>query len=205
MASRPFPSGSGGPDGAAGSTSSGVLLASLQQSVKLQAALLARFEQREARMQATFDSQMQQVHAAVSETHARVLEIVDTAAARIACDAQEAVVPVANRYFQDVTATSTRVRQVGRTMWIWFGLLACAILLAAAATGSLLWVKRGELATLQAAIQRHQDAIPVLEAYSSSDVVLCDGKICANVDRSAPRVGDHRQYQPTQSRQRVPR
>ena len=49
---------------------------------------------------------------------------------------------------------------------------------------------------------RYEDAIPVLEAYYASDVVICGDRVCANIDPKGQRTGDKRQYVQVQPRPR---
>ncbi|ASN02225.1 hypothetical protein APY29_15825 [Xanthomonas citri pv. malvacearum] len=58
------------------------LLTSLQNTLKLQSALMAKFEQREVRMQASFDQRMQALQGEVAQVHRRVDGIVGEPAPR---------------------------------------------------------------------------------------------------------------------------
>ena len=60
------------------------LLSSLQNTLKLQSALMVKFEQREARMQSSFDQRMQALHGEVAQVHRRVDDVVGRAASQIA-------------------------------------------------------------------------------------------------------------------------
>lgn len=53
---------------------------------------------------------------------------------------------------------------------------------------------RRELASLKQELVRYEEAIPVVQAYYASDVVICGGRVCANVDPKGQRTGDKRQY-----------
>ncbi|AOD13849.1 hypothetical protein VB151_00590 [Xanthomonas fragariae] len=57
------------------------LLSSLQNTLKLQSALMAKFEQRGARMQAAFDQRMLALQSEVTQVHRRVDGIVGDASA----------------------------------------------------------------------------------------------------------------------------
>ena len=56
--------------------------------------------------------------------------------------------------------------------------------------------------TVKEELQRYEDAIPVLEAYYASDVVICGDRVCANIDPKGQRTGDERQYVQVQPRPR---
>ena len=87
------------------------LLTSLQNTLKLQSALMAKFEQREARMQAAFDQRMQALQSEVAQVHHRVDGIVGGASSQIAKEAKDAVAPVAARYDHDVSVTSAQLQK----------------------------------------------------------------------------------------------
>lgn len=72
-----------------------VLLSSLQDTLKLQAALMAKSEEREARMQASFDQRMRTLHSEIVLVHHKIDDIVAGASARIVQEAKDAMAPVA--------------------------------------------------------------------------------------------------------------
>nr|WP_245979226.1 hypothetical protein [Lysobacter pythonis] len=57
---------------------------------------------------------------------------------------------------------------------------------------------RRELAVTQAELRRHENAIPVLQAFQASDAVICGGRLCVNPD--VQRMGDKRQYRQAKPR-----
>lgn len=179
------------------------VLSSLQNTVKLQSALLAKFEQREARMQAAFDQRTQALQNDIAQAHRRFDGIVAGASSQIAKDARDAVVPVAKEYDRAVSMTSARLNGASKLVWMWFG-SACATLLLIALVGwAVLGYYRRELATAKDEVGRYEGAIPVLKAYYASDAVLCGDVVCVNVDADAGRSGDKRQYRQAKPRPRM--
>ncbi len=49
-------------------------------------------------------------------------------------------------------------------------------------------------------IKQSQLTAELLHAYNQADVTLCDGHLCANVDKGGQKYGDHSQYQPVRPR-----
>lgn len=178
------------------------LLTSLQNTLKLQSALMAKFEQREARMQAAFDQRMQALQGEVAQVHRRVDGIVGGASSQIAKEAKDAVAPVAARYDRDVSATSAQLQKANRTVWMWFGAASAILLLVLLVGWAVLGYYRRELSTVKEELQRYENAIPVLQAYYASDAVICGGRVCTNVDPDGQRTGDKRQYRQAKPRTR---
>ena len=77
--------------------------------------------------------------------------------------------------------------------WLYFGLLGLGLLLGLLAWGVLGYYQR-ELDTARQALSRHDNALPVLQAFQASDASLCDGHLCINADATAPRYGQNKQY-----------
>lgn len=176
------------------------LLALLQNTLKLQSALMAKFEQREMRMQAAFDQRMQALQSEVAQVHRRVDGIVGGASSQIAREAKDAVTPVAAQYDRAVSATSAQLQKANKTVWMWFGAAGAILLLVLLVGWAMLGYYRRELIALKDELQRYEDAIPVLQAYSASDAVICGGRICSNDDPNGQRVGDKRQYRQAKPR-----
>lgn len=177
------------------------LLASLQNTLKLQSALMAKFEQRETRMEASFDRCMQALQSEVTQVHHRVDGIVGEASSRIAREAKEALSPVAARHDRDVSATSVQLQRAGKTVWVWFCTTGSILLLVLLVGWTVLGYYRRELAIAKEELGRYENAIPVLQAYSASDAAICGDRICVNVDPSAQRQGDKNQYRQARPRQ----
>ncbi|PZO62621.1 MAG: hypothetical protein DI635_11355 [Pseudoxanthomonas suwonensis] len=85
-------------------------------------------------------------------------------------------------------------------MWTWYAGLAVLALLLAAVAWAVLGYYRRELRTVKDELGRYENAIPVLQAYYASDVAICGGRVCVNVDPDGQRAGDRQQYR--QARQR---
>ncbi|RMH87364.1 hypothetical protein EBB59_13165, partial [Lysobacter pythonis] len=137
----------------------------------VQAILLLRSElaQREARMSAAFHQQIQALQREASRFRREVAGIVDSAGARIAGEARDAVMPVAQEYERAVSATSAHLHGASRTVWLWFGATGSILLLVLLTSWAVLGHYRRELAVTQAELRRHENAIPVLQAFQASD------------------------------------
>ena len=177
------------------------LLASLQNTLKLQSALMAKFEQRETRMQAAFDQRMLALQGEVAQVHRRVDGIVSGASTRIAQEAKDAVSPVAAEYGRAVSATSAHLQGASKTVWMWFGAAGAILLLVLLVGWAVLGYYRRDLAEAKEELRRYDNAIPVLQAYNASDAVICGGRVCVNVDPNGQRAGDQRQYRQAKPRQ----
>lgn len=176
------------------------LLTSLQNTLKLQSVLMAKFEQREARMQAAFDQRMQALQGEVAQVHRRVDSIVGGASSRIAKETKDAVAPVAARYDRDVSAMSARLQAANKAVWMWFAAAGAILLLVLLVGWAVLGYYQRELSTAKEELQRYEDAIPVLQAYYASDAIICGDRVCANVDPDGQRAGDKRQYRQAKPR-----
>lgn len=154
------------------------ILASLQNSIRLQAALMAKLEQRERQMADRFNQQMQTLHE----------------------QAQLALAPAAIKYDRAVESACAGLRSAHRTIWAAFSLAGGALLLFLLVGWLALSYYRRELDIVQSALHRHEQAIPILQAYAASDAMLCDGHLCVNTDSSSPARGERRQYRPAKPR-----
>lgn len=176
------------------------LLASLQNALKLQSALMAKFEQRETVMQTSFNQRMQALQGEVALVHRRVDDIVGGASVRIAKEAHDAMAPIAAHYGRDVSATSAQLQKASRTVWLWFGAAGAILLLVLLVGWVVLAYYRRELAVARDELQRYENAIPVVQAFYASDVVICGGRICSNDDPNGQRAGSKRQYRQARAR-----
>jgi hypothetical protein len=167
------------------------LLSSLHNSLKLQAALLAKLEQHEASIQSVVNQNMQVLLERVGYLGDRVKSIADGAATKIVDDAKKTLSPIATDFGRDVSA---RLHAVRRTFSILCTAAGASVMLTLLCGWLVLGYYRQELATVREDLRRHNDAIPVLEAYAASDATLCGGRICVNIDTESLRLGDGRQY-----------
>lgn len=170
------------------------LLSSQQQTLKLQAALMARFEQREARMHAAFDQRMQALQDEAARVRRQVDQLVNGAGARIAEEARDAMVPLAARYDDEIATASAQLQRAGRTLWTWFAAAGAILLLVALAGWSALGYYRRELAAVTDELQRYEHAVPIVRAFYAADAALCGERLCVNLDPSEQRFGDKKQY-----------
>ncbi|KAF1726799.1 hypothetical protein CSC78_04315 [Pseudoxanthomonas japonensis] len=83
---------------------------------------------------------------------------------------------------------------------MWCGVAVATLLLVLLSGWMTLAHYRQELVAVRGQLQRHEDAIPVLQAYAASDAILCGGVICVNIDTESRRLGDLRQYRPARPR-----
>jgi hypothetical protein len=155
------------------------VLVSLQNSIRLQAALTAKLEQRDRQMADRFHQQMQTLHEQV----------------------QLALVPAAIKYDRAIESACGRLQAAQRILSMTFALAGSALLLFLLVGWLLLGYYRRELDTVQSELQHHEQAIPILQAYAASDAVLCDGYLCVNIDPAAPARGEKRRYRPAKPRQ----
>ncbi|HEY1036313.1 MAG TPA: hypothetical protein VGE09_15160 [Pseudoxanthomonas sp.] len=155
------------------------ILAALQNSIRLQAALTTKLEQRDRQMADRLHQQMQTLQD----------------------QAQLALAPAAIKYERAVEGACARLQAAQRTISVAFALAGCSLLLFLLVGWLLLGYYRRELDAAQSELQRHEQAIPILQAYAASDAVLCDGHLCVNTGAAAPARGEKRQYHPAKPRQ----
>jgi hypothetical protein len=82
-----------------------------------------------------------------------------------------------------------------RRTWAWMGSGAMLLGGALAVGASLFAVTES-----RRQLEQHRVEAALLQAYNRADVTLCDGALCANVDDTAPRRGERKQYQPVRPR-----
>ncbi len=87
-----------------------------------------------------------------------------------------------------------------KTVWMWFAAAAAILLLVLFVGWAMLGYFRRELSTVKEELQRYENAMRVLQAYSASDAVICDGCVCVNVDPNGQRTGDKHQYRQAKPR-----
>ncbi len=176
------------------------LLASLQNTVKLQAGLLAKFEQRDAQLNAAVHQRMAAMQSEVQQLQRRVEGIVSGASSHIAEQAKVAVAPATAEVDRANAAFARQLQGAGRTLWTWYAGLAVLALLLATVAWAVLGYYRRELRTVKDELGRYENAIPVLQAYYASDVAICGGRVCVNVDPDGQRAGDRQQYRQARPR-----
>ena len=176
------------------------LLASLQNTVKLQAGLLAKFEQRDAQLNAAVHQRMAAMQSEVQQLQRRVEGIVSGASSHIAEQAKVAVAPATAEVDRATAAFARQLQGAGRTLWTWYAGLAVLALLLATVAWAVLGYYRRELRTVKDELGRYENAIPVLQAYYASDVAICGGRVCVNVDPDGQRAGDRQQYRQARPR-----
>lgn len=172
----------------------------MREVTRLLSALVAKFEQREARMQAAVDQKLQVLQSEVTQLRQRVSGIVDDAQARITEEAKAAMVPVAAEYDRAVTNTSAQLRGASKTVWTWYGGLATLAVLFFAIGWTVLGYYRRELAQTKDELARYENAVPVMQAFVASDAFVCDGRICVNIDPNGRAQGDKKQYRQAKPR-----
>lgn len=169
-------------------------------AVKALLMLRAEMVQREARMSAMFNERMQALGQEIHQFRNDVAGIVGGASAQIAKEAKDAVSPVATEYDRAVSATSAHLQGASRTVWLWLGAAASILLLVLLVGWAVLGYYRRELAHVQDELARYENAVPVLQAYAASDAVLCEGRLCVNVEPAERAQGDKKQYRPAKPR-----
>jgi len=169
-------------------------------AIKALMMLRAEMVQREVRMSAAINEQVQALRQEVGQFRRDVAAVVDGAGVRIAQDAREAVFPVATEYGQAVSVTTAQLRGAGRTVWMWLGATVTILVLVLFVVWAILGYYRRELAATKDELQRYEDAVPVVQAFYASDAMICGGVICTNVDPDGSRVGDKGQYRAAKQR-----
>lgn len=158
------------------------------------ALLLARMEQRENQLHASLEHKAQAAHAELQQLQHRLSHIVSNAQTSISEQATAAMSPLAREYGQAVAGVATQLRSASRIVWGWYLALAgLGMLMALLAWGVLGYYQR-ELDDARQALARHDNALPVLQAFQASDASLCDGHLCIRADTTALRYGQDKQY-----------
>lgn len=156
--------------------------------------------QREARMSASLNQQIQSLQQQLGQFRREVTSIVEGASTQIAMEAKSAVAPVTAEYERAVSATSAHLQGASKTIWLWLGTSVALLLLVLFVGWSVLAYYRRELSTARQELGRYENAIPIIQAFNASDAVICNGHICANIDPNGLRAGDKRQYRQVKPR-----
>ena len=168
----------------------------IEQVLKATATLLARIEQRDARMEATVEDALQIIRNEVTRLQQRVDAIVSGAQARITEEAAAALGPVTAQYGRVMVSAATQLHGASRAVWACYaGLAGLGLLMAVLGWGVLGHYQR-QLVQVRDELARHENAIPVVRAFHASDAVLCGDRLCVNVDPGARGQGDRQQYLP---------
>ncbi|MGN0858291.1 MAG: hypothetical protein ACI4NW_03780 [Stenotrophomonas sp.] len=166
----------------------------MQDLLRALALLLARMEQRENQLHASLQQRGQAAHAELQQLQHRLLAIVGSAQASISEQASAAMAPAASEYRRVVAEAENQLRRTSRIVWGWYLALAGLALILAMLGGGVLGYYQRELAAARDALARHDNALPVLQAFQASDASLCDGHLCIHADATAPRYGQDQQY-----------
>lgn len=169
-------------------------------AIKALMVLRAEMVQREARMGAAINEQVQSLRREVVQFRRDVAGIVDSASTCITHEARHAVSPVAAEYGAAVAGVSAQIRSAGRMVWMWFAAAGTVLVLAVFVAWIVLGYYRRELVSTKEELQRYEDAVPVVQAFYASDAVICGGVICAHVDPAGARAGDKGQYRAAKPR-----
>jgi hypothetical protein len=162
----------------------------------VEAILLLRSEisQREARMSAAFNQQIQALRQEVTQFRRDIAGIAGAAGEQIAQEAKEAVSPVAAEYDRAVSATSAQLQSASKMVWMWFGAAGAILVLVLLVGWAVVGYYRSELAAAKDEFQRYRNAADIAQAFYASDAVICGGRICSNDDPNGERAGNKRQY-----------
>ena len=163
-------------------------------AIKALMMLRAELVQREARMSAAINEQVLSLRQEAGQFRRDVAAVMEGAGAQIARDAREAVSPAAADYDQAVSAASEQLRSAVRMVGMLLGTVGATLLIVLFVAWAVLGYYRRELAATKEELQRHEDAVPVVQAFYASDAVICGDVICANVDPTGQRVGEKGQY-----------
>lgn len=174
----------------------------LREAAKALMLLRSEMTQRETRMSASFNQQVQSLQQEVSRFRRDIAGIVGGASTQIAQEAKDAVAPVAAQYDRAVSATSAQLQGANKTVWMWFGAAGTILLLVLLVGRAVLGYCRRELVAVKDELGRYENAIPVLQAYYASDAAICGERVCVNVDPNGQRAGDKQQYRQAKPRSR---
>ena len=178
----------------------GSVQTALQDAAKATLMLRSEMAQREARMNASFNQQMQSLREEASQFRRDITDIVSGASNQITKEAKGAISPVAAEYDRAVSAISAHLQRASKTVWLWFGAAATILLLVLLVGWAVLGYYRRELATIQDELQRYENAAPIVQAFYASDAAVCGGRVCVNIDPDGQRTGDKRQYRQAKPR-----
>lgn len=178
----------------------GSMQTALQDAAKATLMLRSEMAQRETRMNASFNQQVQSLREEVSRFRRDIADIVNGAGNQIAKEARGAMSPVAAEYDRAVSTTSARLQEANKTVWLWFGAAGSILLLVLLVGWAVLGYYRRELAATQDALQRYENAVPIVQAFYASDAVICGGRVCVNIEPDGQRAGDKRQYRQARPR-----
>lgn len=158
------------------------------------ALMLARLEQRETQLHTSLEHKSQSAHRELQQLQQRLAGMVGSAQAAITEQASAAMLPIASEYLRQTTAVTAHLRRAGHIVRGWYiGLMGLAVLL-----GVLLWAVLGyyrrELDAARQELARHDNALPVLQAFQASDASLCDGHLCIRAETTPRRYGQDQQY-----------
>lgn len=166
----------------------------MQDLLQALALMLARMEQRESQLHAALQNKAQAAHNELQQLQHRLANSVGNTQSAISQQAAAVMAPVGIECKQAVADVTTQLRRASRIVWGWYiGLLGLGLLLGLLAWGVLGYYQR-ELDTARQALARHDNALPVLQAFQASDASLCDGHLCIHADATAPRYGENKQY-----------
>jgi hypothetical protein len=174
----------------------------LRDAIRALMLLRAEMEQREKRLHAGISQQMQSLREDLLHMHQRVAQVMNTAGEKIGQEARQAMGPVTVEYERKVAAASTRLHAASGTVRVWTAIAGGVLLLVLLIAWAVMGYYRRELASAKDELARYENAVPIVQAFYASDAVVCDGRICANVDPNAGRLGDKRQYRPAKPRSR---
>lgn len=178
----------------------GSMQTALQDAAKATLMLRSEIAQREARMTASFNQQVQSLREEVSRFRQDITDIVSGASNQIAREARDAMSPVAAEYDRAVSATSAHLQGASKTVWLWVGAAGSIMLLVLLVGWTVLGYYRRELAVIQDELQRFENAVPIVQAFYASDAAICGGRVCVNIDPDGQRIGDKRQYRQARPR-----
>ncbi|MDH4908281.1 hypothetical protein ACWA5G_10005 [Xanthomonas axonopodis pv. ricini] len=171
------------------------------QSAKAMLTLRTEMVQREQNIRAAFNQELQSLRNEVSATRREVASIASGAGAKIEQDAQQALTQVAVKHDRNVSEVDAKVRSVAKTAWLLHGTAGAILLLLLLVGWAVLGYYRRELAATKGELQRYENAVPVVQAFYTSDAIVCGDRICVNIDPNGQRQGDKRQYRQAKPRQ----
>lgn len=172
----------------------------MEQAAKALMLLRTEMEQREKRLNDGVAQHLQALRTELEQMHRRVDQVLSHAGGKIAEEARQAVAPATVELDRAVASASASVRGVSKTIWTWFAVGGAILLLTLLVGWVVVGYYRRELAAAKEELGRYENAIPVVRAFAASDAVICDGRVCVNVDPKGKRQGRQGQYRPARAR-----
>lgn len=176
--------------------------ASEQSHDAIKALLLLRGEllEREQSLRASMDRRMQAMAVELAQSRRDIAQLVEDASAKITHEAHEALSPITVEMNRVVADTKSGCARAGRVTWLWLCAAVSALLMSLAVGWTVLGYYRREASEARLALEKYENALPVVQAFVASDAIICDGRICVNPDPADRAAKDRKHYRRARAR-----